>query len=73
MHAGRNLERAGGGGQFGFSVAAVEGKHCLPDCRLLIQQIPALIERRYSKVTHYPPDQAEALIELEVLLLSAAT
>ena len=33
---------------FGFSVAAAY------DRRFLIQWIPALIERRYSKLTHFP-------------------
>jgi hypothetical protein len=36
-----------GSGSVWFFVAAVY------DRRVLIQQIPALIERRYSKLTHY--------------------
>jgi len=31
-----------------LSVAAVDGKHCLPDRRFFFQQHPALTERRYS-------------------------
>jgi hypothetical protein len=36
--------------QFGFVVAAVY------DRRPLFQKVPALIERRYSKLNHYPVD-----------------
>jgi len=38
-----------------FAVAALEGKHCLPECRNLLNQKPAVIDRRYkkAKVTHY--------------------
>jgi hypothetical protein len=44
----RPLQQVSAVGHFGFFVAA------LYERRLLNQQIPALIERRYSKLTHYP-------------------